>query len=100
MYWKSGKIMKKSKFIKYAYEFIEQNTQLQKYHDIKLYEHQKQIFTACKSKEAKMICIRHQLVRKNTPVGLVSEERRQLKKNYIVCAAKHIGLQLAKSVFL
>ena len=96
--WKNK--MKKSKFIKYAYEFIEQNTQLQKYRDIKLYEHQKKIFTTCKSKEPKMILYQAPTGtgKTLTPVGLVSEHGAKVKRKIIfVCAAKHIGLQLAKS---
>ena len=85
---------KKKELIKNADEYIEKNEPLRLYMDIKLYEHQKELFTLCKSKKPK--CILYQAPtgtgKTISPVGLV-------KKNCLifVCAAKHVGLQLAKS---
>jgi hypothetical protein len=96
--WK--KQMKKNTFIKCAFEFIEQNVELQKYRDIKLYEHQKKIFTLCKSTEPKFIMYQAPTGtgKTITPVGLASAHNAPIKRRVIfVCAAKHIGLQLAKS---
>ena len=92
--------MKKQKFIKYAYNFIEQNKDLERYADIRLYEHQKQIFTACKSEEPKLILYQAPTGtgKTLTPIGLVSDLKSNKQRRIIfVCAAKHVGLQLAKS---
>ena len=92
--------MKKKKFIKYAYDFIEKNKELHKYRDIKLYEHQKHIFTVCKNSEPKFIMYQAPTGtgKTLTPIGLASDHNITHKKRIIfVCAAKHIGLQLAKS---
>jgi hypothetical protein len=92
--------MKRKQFIKYAYNFIEQNKHLEKYADIHLYEHQKQIFTACKSEEPKLILYQAPTGtgKTLTPIGLVSELQSNKQRRIIfVCAAKHVGLQLAKS---
>ena len=40
--------IKKEQLIKYAYELIEQNKDVHKYRDTKLYEHQKRVLTLCK----------------------------------------------------
>jgi len=92
--------MKKKKFINYASDFIERNKELHKYRDIKLYEHQKRIFTLCKKDEAKLIMYQAPTGtgKTLTPIGLASSHDATPKKRIIfVCAAKHIGLQLAKS---
>ena len=92
--------MKKKKFIKYAFNFIEKNKELHKYRDIKLYEHQKHIFTVCKNPEPKFIMYQAPTGtgKTLTPIGLASDHGATPKKRIIfVCAAKHIGLQLAKS---
>ena len=92
--------MKKKKFVKYAFKFIEENKELHKYKDIKLYEHQKQIFTNCKSNEPKLILYQAPTGtgKTITPMGLVSKHNSTPKRRILfVCAAKHIGLQLAKS---
>ena len=92
--------MRKKHFIKYAFDIIEKNTDLHKYKDIKLYEHQKQIFTMCKTLEPKLIMYQAPTGtgKTITPVGLVSTIVKENKRRIIfVCAAKHVGLQLAKS---
>lgn len=75
-------------------EFIEQNKQLLKYSDMVLYDHQKTIFTACKVHKPKLILyIAPTGTGKTlTPLGL-SEKHRVI----FVCAARHVGLALARS---
>jgi len=136
--------MKKSHIIKYAYDLIEQNKDLHKYRDIKLYEHQKKLLTLCKVPGAKLYLYQAPTGtgKTLTPIGLVSPHNPELarqKKNFkeiimeyqmrndsadlakkyngfniektkkalkdlpkqrriiFTCAAKHVGLQLAKS---
>ena len=85
----------KGKFIKHAYDYIERNNQLVKYRDIKLYTHKKDLFARCKQKGAKMILYQAPTGtgKTLTPIGLVKGGHRII----FVCAAKHVGLQLAKS---
>ncbi len=136
--------MKKSHVIKYAFDLIEQNKDLHKYRDIKLYEHQKRILTLCKTPGPKLYLYQAPTGtgKTLTPIGLVSPHNPDLarkKKNLketimeyeinkdspdfakknsgfqiekirdelknlprqrriiFTCAAKHVGLQLAKS---
>jgi len=103
-------------FIRHSYIFIEKNEYLFKYQDFSLYEHQKQIFTACKNPIPKLILyIAPTGTGKTlTPIGLSeafnipNQNSDSLsggtggfitKKNRIifVCAARHVGLALAKS---
>ncbi len=81
-------------FIKYSEYYIEKNHLCTKYQDIGLYEHQKQIFTHCKVPNPKLILyIAPTGTGKTlTPIGL-SEKH----KIIFVCAARHVGLALAKS---
>ena len=81
-------------FIRNAYRFIEQNDAVFKYADYQLYDHQKQLFTVAKRPEAKLILYIAPTGTGKTlsPLGL-SE-----KYNIIfVCAARHVGLALAKA---
>ena len=136
--------IKKEQLIKYAYELIEQNKDVHKYRDIKLYEHQKRILTLCKVAGPKLYLYQAPTGtgKTLTPIGLVSPhdpniDRRKKSLNakimelslmehvdldktesikskinklkdelktipkkrriIFVCAAKHVGLQLAKS---
>ena len=75
-------------------EFIEQNSALLKYSDLTLYEHQKEIYTAVRSVKPKLILyIAPTGTGKTlTPLGL-SEKY----KIIFVCAARHVGLALARS---
>ena len=75
-------------------EFIEKNQNLFKFSDIVLYEHQKEIYTASKNKQPKLILyIAPTGTGKTlTPLGL-SENN----KIIFVCAARHVGLALARS---
>ena len=84
-----------NKILKKAAEYIEQNKYLDKYIDIKLYPHQKQIIREFKNNEI------GKLVLYQAPTGtgktLTPIALSRGKKVIFVCAAKHIGLQLAKS---
>ena len=77
-----------------AVEFIERNKQLLKYSDMTLYDHQKTIFTVCKDPNPKLVLyIAPTGTGKTlTPLGL-SENNRII----FVCAARHVGLALARS---
>jgi hypothetical protein len=82
------------KFIQYAEHFVEKNHLCTKFKDMELYDHQKQIFTHAKSPNPKlMLYIAPTGTGKTlTPIGL-SEKH----KIIFVCAARHVGLALAKS---
>jgi len=75
-------------------EFIEKNSSILKYSDITLYDHQKAIYTAITAPESKLILyIAPTGTGKTlTPLGL--SER---YKVIFVCAARHVGLALARS---
>jgi hypothetical protein len=75
-------------------EFIEKNVNLLKYSDLSLYGHQKEIYNAVKSPQPKLILyIAPTGTGKTlTPLGL-SEKH----KIIFVCAARHVGLALARS---
>ena len=74
--------------------YIEKNTHLLKYGDLTLYGHQKEVFTAVKSKGSKLLLyIAPTGTGKTmTPLGL-SENHRVI----FVCAARHVGLALARA---
>ena len=75
-------------------DFIEKNSSLLKYGDLSLYEHQKEIYNAVRSPKPKLILyIAPTGTGKTlTPLGL-SEKY----KIIFVCAARHVGLALARS---
>jgi hypothetical protein len=81
-------------FLRNAYRFIEQNECVFKYADFQLYEHQKQLFTIAKRPDAKLILYIAPTGTGKTlsPLGL-SEKY----KIIFVCAARHVGLALAKA---
>jgi hypothetical protein len=91
---KYEEIINLSVVIENGAEFIEKNKLLLKYADMTLYEHQKEIFTACKNKHSKLILyVAPTGTGKTlTPVSL-SESYRII----FVCAARHVGLALARS---
>ena len=135
--------IKKEQLIKYAYELIEQNKDIHKYRDIKLYEHQKRMLTLSKVPGPKLYLYQAPtgMGKTLTPIGLISPHdpnidrskkvlnERILELSFMVgqsdkaetikskinkltnelkaipkkrriifvCAAKHVGLQLAKS---
>jgi hypothetical protein len=87
-----------------AHDFIEQNPNLYKYNDITLYDHQKRLFSTMKSAYAKRH-VEYQVVsnlvlyiaptgtgKTLSPIGL-SEQYRVI----FVCAARHVGMALAKA---
>jgi hypothetical protein len=80
--------------IENAVEFIERNENLLKYSDMTLYEHQKEIFTACRAPNPKLILYMAPTGtgKTLTPVAL-SEKHRII----FVCAARHVGLALARA---
>jgi hypothetical protein len=84
----------KSIVIENAVEFIEKNESLLKYGDLVLYEHQKEIFTLIKTPNPKLILYMAPTGtgKTLTPIGL-SEK----KKIIFVCAARHVGLALARA---
>jgi hypothetical protein len=75
-------------------QYIEKNRDLLKYSDLSLYEHQKTIYTAVKQPRAKLILyIAPTGTGKTlTPLGL-SEGNKVI----FVCAARHVGLALARA---
>ena len=80
--------------IKRGSEIIENNTYLFDYSDDKLYDHQKELFTYCKDPKPKLIQYIAPTGTGKTlsPLGL-SEHCRVI----FVCAARHVGLSLAKA---
>jgi len=77
-----------------AFDCIEKNKTLMKYTDMTLYEHQKQLFTVVKTAGPKLVLYIAPTGTGKTlsPIGL-SETHRVI----FVCAARHVGLALAKS---
>jgi hypothetical protein len=80
--------------IENAAEFIEKNENLFKYGDLMLYEHQKEIITACKGENPKMILYMAPTGTGKTLTPIALSEQ---KKIIFVCAARHVGLALARS---
>jgi len=84
----------KSIIIEHCYEFIETNKYLLAYNDFQLYQHQKDIFTYCKFPNPKLILYMAPTGtgKTMTPLALSQE-----KKIIYVCAARHVGLALARA---
>jgi hypothetical protein len=80
--------------VKHAAEYIEKNTQLLRYSDLQLYQHQKEIFSQVKRPNPKLVLyIAPTGTGKTlTPLGL-SESNKVI----FVCAARHVGLALARA---
>ena len=80
--------------IKNAHKYMEKNAIIRQWQDMKLYSHQKQLFTYCKKLSPKLILYQAPTGTGKTisPVGLAQQH-----KLIFVCAAKHVGLQLARS---
>ena len=78
--------------IKYAYNYIERNDTMLKYNDVKLYPHQKELISTINNEKSCLVLYQAPTGtgKTLTPLGLT-------KKVIFVCAAKHIGLQLAKA---
>ena len=92
--------------IENSVEFIEKNKLLLKYADLTLYNHQKELFTIMKKKESKLILYIAPTGTGKTlsPIGLsdgyfINEVTKEKVNHRIifVCAARHVGLALAKS---
>ena len=81
-------------FVENSVELIEKNVDLLKYDDMILYDHQKEIFTICKNPHPKLVFYMAPTGtgKTLTPLGL-SEKYRVI----FVCAARHVGLALARS---
>ena len=80
--------------IQNAVDFIERNTSLLKYTDLTLYEHQKEIFTVCKNPRPKLVLYMAPTGTGKTMTPIALSEG---KKIIFVCAARHVGLALAKA---
>ncbi len=89
-----GKYTSVKEIVYNSHEIIEKNPNILRYADISLYEHQKEIFSAIKRPGAKLILYTAPTGtgKTLTPIGL-SEEKRVI----FVCAARHVGLALAKA---
>ena len=77
-----------------AVEYIEKNESLLKYADMELYEHQKEIFTVCKQKCPKIVLY---IAPTGTGKTLSPLALSESHKIIFVCAARHVGLALAKA---
>jgi len=75
-----------------AHNYIERNDMMLKYSDVKLYPHQKKILETINNNNEYLILYQAPTGtgKTLTPIGIK-------KRIIFVCAAKHIGLQLAKS---
>jgi len=82
------------KIVENSSDFIEKNENILKYSDFSLYDHQKELFTCCKRKEPKLVLYIAPTGTGKTlsPIGLS-----ETKKVIFVCAARHVGLALARA---
>jgi hypothetical protein len=83
-----------SVIIENAVEYIEKNESLLKYADMELYEHQKEIFTVCKQQCPKIVLY---IAPTGTGKTLSPLALSESHKVIFVCAARHVGLALAKA---
>jgi hypothetical protein len=83
-----------STIIENAVDFIEKNESILKYSDLTLYEHQKDIFTACKEGNSKLILYMAPTGTGKTLTPIALSEQHKI---IFVCAARHVGLALAKA---
>lgn len=89
-----GKI-KITNLIKHSHKYIEENHLLTEYNDVSLFSHQRKMFNLIQGNpEPKLVLYQAPTGtgKTMTPVGLVNQ-----KVLIFTCAAKHVGLQLAKS---
>ena len=80
--------------IENAVDFIEKNVSLLKYADMELYGHQKEIFTICKQPCPKIVLYTAPTGTGKTLSPLALSESHKI---IFVCAARHVGLALAKA---
>jgi len=80
--------------VEQSYNLIEKNDYLLRYADETLYDHQKQLFAICKQPQPKLILYIAPTGTGKTlsPLGLATKHR-----VIFVCAARHVGLSLAKA---
>ena len=83
-----------SVIIENAVDFVEKNDNILKYGDLTLYEHQKEIFTICKQPNPKLVLYMAPTGTGKTLTPIALSEQ---KKIIFVCAARHVGLALARS---
>jgi hypothetical protein len=83
-----------STIIENGVEFIEKNNNLLKYGDLTLYEHQKDIFTVCKRPTAKLVLYMAPTGTGKTLTPIALSEQNKI---IFVCAARHVGLALARA---
>jgi len=86
--------IQKSLVIENAVEFIEKNDNLLKYSDLVLYQHQKDIFTLIKTPNPKLVLYMAPTGTGKTLTPIALSEQ---KKIIFVCAARHVGLALARA---
>ena len=75
-------------------EYIERNSQLLKHADMELYEHQKQIITVSKTTTPKLVLY---IAPTGTGKTLTPLALSQQSRVIFVCAARHVGLALARA---
>jgi hypothetical protein len=80
--------------IENSVDFIEKNKCLLKYSDLTLYEHQKEIFTVFKKRNSKLVLY---IAPTGTGKTLTPLALTQEYKVIFVCAARHVGLALARA---
>lgn len=81
-------------FIKHAYEYIERNEYIHRYASMQLYEHQKELFTVIKTSGPKLVLYIAPTGTGKTlsPLGITEKF-----KVVFICAARHVGIALAKA---
>ena len=81
-------------FIKHAYDYIERNEYIHKYASMQLYEHQKELFTVIKTPGPKLVLYIAPTGTGKTlsPLGITEKF-----KVVFICAARHVGIALAKA---
>jgi hypothetical protein len=86
--------MNKATIIENGVEIIEKNENLLRYNDLTLYEHQKDIFTACKKPNPKLVLYMAPTGTGKTLTPIALSEQNKI---IFVCAARHVGLALARA---
>jgi hypothetical protein len=86
--------IEKSIIMENAVDFIEKNDNLLRYGDLVLYEHQKDIFTLIKTPGPKLVLYMAPTGTGKTLTPIALSEQ---KKIIFVCAARHVGLALARA---
>jgi hypothetical protein len=87
----------KSTIIAKAYDYIEKNEYILKYAPNKLYSHQKEIYCIFKNKQPDESCLILYTAPTSTGKTLTPLGLSEKYKIIFVCAARHVGVSLAKS---